>query len=284
MSFCSVSNLSRTQFSCFSGAQLQKIARAYNDYYPDKIKLSQNIEQLNDDLTRRLSNQCSTQYCWLKLPFVQALNDPELERSFNPEGPVSPQTAGSYSSSDDANKKWLSTDNISKAMKRFEEIYPDFLFFGPVPIDFAEIFTELNKLNLKRLYRNGITKIGIVFNFDPHTEKGSHWVALMADLSRNEANSQKIAFFDSYGTCPPRKEISDLIDHVKESAKRELGMNLQVLCNKTRHQFSSSECGVYSMYFLEKSLEGVPFMNIFTHIVRDDEMNKRRARYFRPEQ
>lgn len=297
MSFCSVSNTNRTKFSCFSGEQLQKIARAYNDNNPDnKVKLSLPIEQLWRDLREKLSNLCSTEYCWLEIPYIKQLNDPTLEHSFAPKGPVSPNTlrrqqrAGTRTNSNnlsnvqDADKRWLSTDNIDKAMERFEEVYPDFTFFGPVPIDFAEIMTELNNLNIKRLYRNGTRRIGVVFNFDPHYKAGSHWVALMIDLSTGMPNSGKIAFFDSYGSCPPRIEIQNLIRSVQEKAQEDLGMDLQVLCNKTRHQFSSSECGVYSIYFLEKSLEGIPFMRIFSDIVGDDEINTRRARYFRPDQ
>lgn len=297
MSFCSVSNTNRTKFSCFSGEQLQKIARAYNDNNPNnKIKLSQPIEQLWRELREKLSNLCSTEYCWLDIPYIKQLSDySTLEHSFAPKGPVSPktlrrQTAGKGSNYSDntvgipfQDKRWLSTDNIDKAMERFEEIYPDFTFFGPVPIDFAEIVTELNNLNIKRLYRNGTRRIGIVFNFDPHYKSGSHWVALMIDLTTNMQNSGKIAFFDSYGSCPPRIEIQNLIKSVQEKAKEDLGMNLQVLCNKTRHQFSDSECGVYSIYFLEKGLEGVPFLKIFSDIVGDDEINIRRARYFRPD-
>jgi hypothetical protein len=295
MSFCSISNTSRTKFSCFSGEQLQKIARAYNQNNTDKIKLNQPIEQLWRELRERLSNLCSTEYCWLDVPYIKQLNDPSLERSFSPRGPVSPRTmrrqqqAGQFGrnnmqlSSGDAADKWLSTDNIDQAMERFEEIYQDFTFFGPVPIDFAEIVTELNNLNLKRLYQKGTRRIGIVFNFDPHYKAGSHWVALMIDLSSGTPNSQKIAFFDSYGNCPPRKEIQDLINSIRQKARDDLGMELEVLCNKTRHQFSSSECGVYSIYFLEKSLEGTPFMQIFSNIIGDEEINQRRARYFRPE-
>lgn len=280
MSFCAITNTNRTRFSCFSGEQLQKMVRAYNEYFPDKIKTSQNVEQLYQDLRHRLSNQCDTEYCWLGLPFIKGLNDPDLESSFNPVGPVAKQQLAGYN----ADQRWLSTNNINNAMKMFEQVYHDFVFFGPVPIDFAEIHTELSRLNIRKLYKNGITKIGVVFNFDPHDKGGSHWVALMIDLSTGQPNSQKIAYFDSYGSCPPRIEISNFIENIKDTAKNELGMDLKVLCNKTRHQFSSSECGVYSIYFLEKSLEGIPFMTIFSQIVGDDEINKRRARYFRPEQ
>ena len=81
-----------------------------------------------------------------------------------PKGP----TAGSF--------EWLRTSNINKALKKYEKAHPDFVFFGPVPINFSEIVTELNGLNLSRLYKNGIRSIGIIFNMDPHTQGGSHWV------------------------------------------------------------------------------------------------------------
>jgi len=283
--FCSIANKNRTRFGCFSGKQLQKIARGYNQHMAgprrERIRLSQPVENLWRDLRHKLSDICSDESCWLDLQFVKEIGDEELLKwTYPPKGPTN-QVAGA------AKWKWLSTRNIDAAMEHFEKVYPHFIFFGPVPIDFAEIFTELNNLNLVRLYRQGTRQIGIVFNFDPHTELGSHWVSLMIDLnSRRRSQSQypnasKIAYFDSFGSCPPPKPIQDFIANIQMKAKQGLGLTLQVLCNKTRHQFSSSECGVYSIYFLEKSLQGQPFTETFADIVSDYEMNQNRARFFR---
>lgn len=285
MSFCSIANKNRTKFSCFSGEQIQNIARAYNNSYPDKIKLNQSIETLWKELRQRLSSLCDTEYCWLDLPFFKNNGLGQLEENFMPPGPTN-QIAGTNSNINNGNgNKWLSTFNIDNVMEHFEKKYPDFTFFGPVPIDFAEILTELNNLNLKKLYRAGTRRIGIVFNFDPHTKPGSHWVALMVDLNApgSTVNASKIAFFDSYGNCPPPPEISSLIQKIWQDAYTDLNMQLEILCNKTRHQFSSSECGVYSIYFIEESLGGKSFMQIFSDIMTDDEIIKKRSRYFRPE-
>jgi hypothetical protein len=284
MSFCSVANKDRTKFSCFSADQIKNIVRAYNSSYPDKIKINQPIEDLWKDLRRNLSSLCDTEDCWLGLPFFKNNHLDTLEENFMPPGPTN-QIAGTASGSSPGGNKWLSTFNIDNVMHHFEKKYPDFTFFGPVPIDFAQILTELNNLNLKRLYKNGTRRIGIVFNFDPHTKPGSHWVALMVDLNTpgTTPNSGKIAFFDSYGHCPPPKEISTLIQTIWQDAYTNLGMQLEILCNKTRHQFSSSECGVYSIYFIEESLGGKSFMQIFSDIMTDDDIVKKRSKYFRPE-
>jgi hypothetical protein len=285
MSFCALSNKHRTKFSCFSGDQIKRIAVAYNQSYPNKVKTHQPIESLWRDLRVRLSNLCDSEYCWLDLPFVRNLHDPELEASFNPRGPGLGQTAGATGFGGRDKGIWLSTKNIDEAMYQFERIYPDFVYFGPVPIDFDQILTELSNLNLRRLYNSGIRRIGISFNFDPHDKRGSHWVSMMIDLSdpTKTNNGGKIAYFDSFGNCPPPHEIQSLTQRIVEEARNSLNMNLMVLCNKTRHQFSSTECGVYGIYFLEQSLQDRPFMETFSNIMSDDAIRQRRARYFRPE-
>ena len=242
----------------------------------ERIRLGQPVEALWRDLRMRLSDLCAEDSCWLGLPFVQELGDEELLKwTYPPKGPTN-QVAG------DAKYKWLSTRNIDAVMEHFERIYPDFSFFGPVPMDFSEILTELNNLNLARLYRQGTRRIGVIFNFDPHTEKGSHWVSMMIDLNDlgTNSNAGKIAYFDSFGSCPPPQQVQKFIAKIQREASEKLDKNLKVMCNKTRHQFSASECGVYSIHFLERSLEGKPFMETFADIITDNQINEQRARYF----
>ena len=108
----------------------------------------------------------------------------------------------------------------------------------------------------------------------------------MIDLNdpRYSRNGGKIGYFDSYGNCPPPMEINNLIKRVVQDARDSLGMEMQILCNKTRHQFSSTECGVYSIYFMEQSLQDRPFLETFTNIMSDDLIKNRRAKYFRPDE
>ena len=46
--------------------------------------------------------------------------------------------------------------------------------------------------------------------------------------------------------------------------------------NNNRFQFKNSECGVYSMHFIEEFLNGKDFEEIVSDIIHDDKINKKR--------
>lgn len=52
--------------------------------------------------------------------------------------------------------------------------------------------------------------------------------------------------------------------------------------NTNRFQFKNSECGVYSMHFIEQFLKGYSFNYIINNIINDDVINKKRDFFFRP--
>ena len=69
-------------------------------------------------------------------------------------------------------------------MKQYEKTYEDFEFLGPSPIDYDThkaygecVWEELCEFSLRDNLKEGKTKVGIIFNTDPHTEDGEHWVA-----------------------------------------------------------------------------------------------------------
>ena len=62
----------------------------------------------------------------------------------------------------------MNTLDIRAVMDQYEEKYHDFLFVGPVPIDFDEklnfgqcVVDELCKINLNKLNKEGIEKLGL---------------------------------------------------------------------------------------------------------------------------
>ena len=57
--------------------------------------------------------------------------------------------------------------------------------------------------------------------------------------------------------------------------------NYDVRYNKKQHQFKNSECGVYSMNFIIRLLNGETFDNIIGNITKDEAMNECRQVYFR---
>ncbi|MBT7790583.1 MAG: tetratricopeptide repeat protein, partial [Calditrichaeota bacterium] len=73
-------------------------------------------------------------------------------------------------------------------MEQYERAYPYYRFIGPSPIDYDSqmaygecVWNELCNFNLKKTIDRNKTKIGIVFNTDPHYMGGSHWISMFID-------------------------------------------------------------------------------------------------------
>ena len=176
--------------------------------------------------------------------------------------------------------EWLNTNDIENVLRQYQKKHHDFMFIGAVPIDFDNelspgmcVINELCKINLDSMLKNNKTKLGIVFNLDKHDEPGSHWVALYGDFNQN-----KIIFFDSYGTKPPN-EVIKLMKRLKTQG-RSNNKRIKLYVNKTRHQYKNSECGVYSIDFITKLLEGHKFEDLYSQQIPDDVMERKRDFYF----
>ena len=172
---------------------------------------------------------------------------------------------------------WLDTNNIDEVMRQYEEAYTTYQYLGAVPIDFSApdpysgagtgvgapkkcLYSYFCNINLAEAKRRGKTGIGAVFNLDPHFRDGSHWVALYIDLVRGEVN-----FFDSYGVRP-----HPLIFNLMKSLTLQMPLTLNY--NARRFQKSNTECGMYSLYFLIKMIEGMTFKKFVRRPVPDSEM------------
>ena len=274
--YCAPKNRNN-RVSCFSKKSLVKIAREWNrNHKKKKIEIYPKIssEDLWNQINNKLKKKCYGEWCWIEQDFVkETLNEDELENTFRPKNPK-----------DWCQKKrdWLSTTDIEDVMVQYEEVYPDFVFIGAVPIDFDAEFSmgrcvvdELCKINIGRLMKDGIFKIGIVFNLDKHTESGSHWIAMYIDL-----HQERIYYWDSYGEKPP-KEVNTLAHRIKKQG-RDLNMKFRYYKNNIRHQYRNSECGVYCMYFIVKLLQGKSFREIIKNKIKDDDMNVKRGFFFTP--
>lgn len=258
--------------TCFNHKQLKDIARAYNNNVSNAtrhIKINQSKSDLWNQIRDAFSDQCENEWCWISKDVVMQTRDPQiLKNTFRPEHP------------EGGRHKWLTTSKIHDVMKQYELVHKDFVFFGPVPMDFRYVIPHVGELNVVRLFKKGITKIGIVFNTDPSTKPGKHWISMFINL---HPQIRSISFFDSFAICPPPVEVQKLMDHIAKQAPKLYGdKTFTVNCNSIRHQFANSECGVYSINFITESLEGKTFEQIAGNIVRDEEMNRKRDLYFRP--
>ena len=74
-----------------------------------------------------------------------------------------------------------------------------------------------------------------------------------------------VEYFDSNG-CPPIKRLTFLIEDWTNKLKKyrkSIGdtgyVTSEMVSNKLRHQLTSSECGLHSLIFIRRRLEGVGF-------------------------
>jgi hypothetical protein len=262
-------------FTCFTKKSIIKMLRSWNDFYEnDKINFRENdtLQTLWTNLDNKLKNICNDEFCWTKQQFMKN-NDKEILDEFRPEMPLNWKS----------NKnEWLNTLNIEAVMKQYEKKYDDFIFIGPVPIDFDTelhpgncVINELCKINLNKLIRNGKKKLGVIFNLDPHDKPGSHWVSMYADFDK----LNDIYYFDSYGIKEPT-EVTKLMERLKEQNDNINRVNTNLYTNNVRHQFKNSECGVYSMNFILKLLEGNTYRDIKNNIIKDEDMELNRSKLY----
>lgn len=272
-------NKNRLNNSCFDRDALIKIAASWNQHNSsNQIKFTNRTssKKLYEMINERMKDRCSKEFCWVKQDFLKDKVEKEEElQVFKPERPDSWK---------ENEREWLNTLDIRAVMDQYEEKYNDFLFVGPVPIDFDEklnfgqcVVDELCKINLNKLNKEGIEKLGVIFNLDKHTQSGSHWVAMFCSIPKKE-----ICYWDSYGMRPPG-EVTKLMNRLKKQGK-EMDMKMKIKINDNRHQFKGSECGVYCINFIVNLLEGKTFKYITKKIIDDDKMWKKRKVFFNYQQ
>ncbi len=271
-----------TEGTCFTLEDLKEIAAKYNNSHPDKIdinKLHTKREFLRELIPRfKKTFGCSDQICWLSKAPVKAAGDDVKNYTFRPNGPKK-------------QFEWLSTEDIESVMKQYEKVHKDFKFLGAMPSDFDELpIYETTDIQFAEL-ESSTPKIAAVINLDTHDQSGSHWVAFYANLKTNT-----IYYFDSFRKQPQKRVrlfITRLLAYmatkkqdtkldVEEFLKRyKKSKDYDIRYNKVQHQYKNSECGVYSLNFIIRLLEGETFDDIVNNITNDDTMNKYREIIFR---
>ena len=274
---CSPNPEKKKDYTCLDDSTLFKLKDLWNARHPDvKIK-SKLPKDIWIQLKEYLKSICNKESCWLKQNFVEGKLDTELSNSFAPKSPADWKKNPN---------EWLSSVDILDVMKQYEKAYKCFEFMGPTPIDFDTkmmgdqcVWEELCKFNLQEQIDSGKTKIGIIFNTDKHTGGGKHWFSLFINIKKGE-----IFFYDSAGDMAG-KEIQAFIDRVIEQGKNlkqtkpiafKMDSNYPV-----EHQMGTTECGVYSLYFIVHMLEDkLTGHYLKTHKIKDKYMQQFRKVYF----
>lgn len=265
--------------SCIATEVLESMIEEYNATHDDIINITsfQNLKKISmisykimlvKSLRHKLKHLCKTQACWVTLPFFKHMKNKEHwemlhKYTFKPSGPKN-------------TTEWLNTIHINEIFAQYEKVYKDFKFFGAVPRDFDDLsYLGIKEINYGRLMRDGIVKIGFIFNMDTHDMPGSHWVALFANLDKGE-----IDYVDSTGVPPPI-EIKRLMKRIYLFCKSRTGNTTSMYINTTQHQKGNTECGVYSCNFILRLLKGESFHTIMATPIPDSTIKKCRFKYFK---
>ena len=260
-------------FSCYDGKVLKQMKKRWNLRHPDALIRHTNNKKIWKALKDNMAKVCNTERCWLRQEFSDMNSSKKLYS--NTFAPYSPKSWVLNPN------EWLSSVDIQNVMQQYEEKHEDFLFLGPSPIDFDKVtgneecvWDELCHFDLKNIIHDTKTKIGIIFNTDPHYSSGSHWISLYVDVDK-----KLIFYFDSNGMKPPN-EVKKLSQKIITQGN-DIGINFKYIENNKIHQMSNTECGMYCLYIIISLVENKKKPEyFFKNRVSDEQMEALRKKYF----
>ena len=276
---CSPGN-SDVEGSCLDDDIVIKVAKALNTMSKkDKklvpINLNRTPEDIHGDVCREITkiSNCSSEACWQKIQSLMNYlgnSKEEFKSSFKPLMPK--EWIKDYN-------EWLSTFEIEDCLKQHMDSDKNFYFYGAVPMDFKKCsVSNLCNFNMEKHLDKGESKIGIVFNTDPSTKDGEHWISLYMDLGKHNSPDYGIYYFDSFGR-KPSKEIAELIQNTIKQGEKCKRKPLYFY-NDYSYQKANSQCGMYAIHFIKKMLEGLSFEEYLDTKLNDKLMIQLRNEYF----
>lgn len=274
---CSLSK-NNNSYTCYDRESLEIIANGLNKI-GYKINLSLSDKKLHDTISKIINDisDCKNEACWLKWnQLIDTLNKSELKKLKSNFKPLMPEEWRKDMHT------WLSTVDIDKALEEYVKDDDSFYSYGAVPIDATDpqvCYNRLCKINIDDHLKNNHTKIAIIFNTDKHNESGEHWIGFYIDIKgKNNKGTPGIYFFDSVGDDPP-EQINKLTGLLIQQGKKN-NINFDYYCNKHQHQKGSSECGIYSLHFINSMYNGENFKTYIKKKKNDAYINKYRTIFF----
>lgn len=271
---CSPENKGKT-YTCYSDKDLYKLRDMWNARHPDRPIKSSDPKIIWHHLKEYYSTICNKESCWVRKMTKNTKLEKELLDAFAPEAPKEWKKNPN---------EWLSSIDILQVMSQYEKKYKCFDFLGPSPIDYDThklhgecVWEELCHFKLSDYMKKGFTKIGVIFNLDPHYKGGSHWVSLFINIKK-----KRIFYFDSTGEHIPG-QIKKFVNTVIQQGK-QLRHPIYFTFDQNHpieHQYGNTECGIYSIFFITHMLEDkINGHYLKTHILEDKYIEKFRKIYF----
>jgi len=157
---------------------------------------------------------------------------------------------------------------IDYVMQQYEKTHENFKFIGCFPSDYYHLHPKEFPTYVLDHYKYS----AIVFNHDKSHERGSHWVAVF--FENKPDGSLQVEYFDATGGKP--------VKYIREFFTHPYFNKADYFENSYGHQRGNNECGVYSLFYIIKRLEGKTPFQLRTKRIPDATMNKFRSELFRP--
>jgi hypothetical protein len=259
--------------TCLTKSVLLQLKRDFNKDHPKDQILSTKPILIWRELKSRL-DECTDDRCLLKEIDDVSQRNKVMQSLFAPNHPPSWLK----------NKnEWLSNIDIDKVMAQYQQRYRDFAYLGTTSIDYDFVYSDghcvedkLCKFNLQDLYNKGKRRFASVFNLDPHTESGSHWVSMFINMDK-----KSIVFFDSAKGGLPEEIIRFRDSVIKQGKQMKPAIDFVFYTNDADHQQGNTECGVYSIYFIVEMLRDHGNLQKFMKgNITDALMESQRQRFF----
>jgi len=249
-------NVCSDQFTINKMKEFIKNLKGPNDEI-DKADAEQTVE-----LAKQVTS-CDNEACILKnAQFSQFIGpiqaDETLQDRFKPAGPAN-------------NTEWLNNDNIDYVLEQWAKKYPGFVHVPFQMIDFDVIGTELSRIDLCQVYESGMKKLGCVINTDRSTGRGIHWFCIFIDMSGPEWT---LEYFDSAGEYPKTSVHKWLNTQRSLLATKHPDKQIKVVdvTRSNQLQKSTTECGVFSLWYILSRLSGIPYTYFSQPNAIDDKM------------
>lgn len=271
---CSPENKHK-EYTCYSDSDLIKLKGMWNARHPDQPIKTNDSKQIWKQLKEYYASVCNKESCWVRQMTKNTKMEKELLDAFAPESPKEWKKNPN---------EWLSSLDILQVMNQYEKKYKCFDFIGPSPIDYDThklygecVWDELCHFNLEEQIKKGHTKIGVIFNLDPHYKGGSHWVSLFINVKKHT-----IFYFDSTGETIPAQIKKFVNTVIEQGNKLKKPIDFKFDENHpVEHQYGNTECGIYSLFFIVHMLEDkITGHYMKTHILKDEYMQKFRHVFY----
>ena len=240
---------------CSSQAMIETITSFIE--IDDKIEPEKIIQMAKE------KTNCDTESCVIKKLtgnlLTRDIANKELELRFKSKGPKYDDNA------------WLSNFDIDGVLLRWMREFDSFMACPFAMRDFDKTHEAFSTIYLPDVYRGKYTidlgaagkvtrkndKFGCILNTDVSTGPGKHWVAAFVDMAIGN-DTANIYYFNSAGNKPFREMII-----WQERTKKDLetifsSVNIIDIV-KVDHQKEDVACGLYSLYFIRRMLEGTQY-------------------------